>query len=299
MTRPWRIICGCLTAAVISAALTGCQGQGPAPGPEPAPAEPAASVSAPPPAADLILPEGMTVGARIMPPAGFERAKVLEGTFAAWLRQLPVKPHGSPVLHFDGTEKTAKVHAAVVAMDIGKRDLQQCADAAMRLRAEYLYQANQRDAITFRFTNGFEADYSRWRAGQRIKVQGNLTQWQGGTAPADDYGTFRKYLDMVFAYAGTLSLAAELKPAALQDLEAGQVFIAGGSPGHCVIVMDVAVNGAGEKRFLLAQSYMPAQEIHLLKNPANPEGDPWYAPGDGEQLVTPQWTFSWDALRSW
>lgn len=44
---------------------------------------------------------------------------------------------------------------------------------------------------------------------------------------------------------------------------------------------------------------MPAQEIHLLKNPANPEGDPWYAPGDGEQLVTPQWTFSWDALRSW
>lgn len=54
---------------------------------------------------------------------------------------------------------------------------------------------------------------------------------------------------MVFAYAGTLSLAAELKPAALQDLEAGQVFIAGGSPGHCVIVMDVAVNGAGRSGF--------------------------------------------------
>lgn len=278
--------------------MAGCKGL-----PTDAPAaEPEAP--APAPVADgaersWVLPEGMTVGARILTPPDFERVAVQTGSFADWLRRLPVKPDGSPVLLYDGTPKAADVHVAVLDMDVGKRDLQQCADAAIRLRAEYLYQANQRDAITFRFTNGFEADYRRWRAGQRIAVQGNLTQWQGGAAPADDYNTFRKYLDMVFAYAGTQSLEAELKPVNLSDLEAGMVFIQGGSPGHCVIVMDVAENEAGGKRFLLGQSYMPAQEIHLLKNPGSPDGSPWYTPQDGDALVTPQWTFSWDTLRAW
>jgi len=33
-------------------------------------------------------------------------------------------------------------------------------------------------------------------------------------------------------------------------------------------------NSLGEKQFLLGQSYMPAQEMHILKSP-NDESSPW------------------------
>ena len=72
-------------------------------------------------------------------------------------------------------------------------------------------------------------------------------------------------MDVVFAWAGTYSLERELKPAALADIAAGDVFIKGGFPGHAVLVADVVENRTtGEKRFLLLQSYMPAQDIHVL-----------------------------------
>ena len=58
----------------------------------------------------------------------------------------------------------------------------------------------------------------------------------------------------------------------------GDVFIIGGSPGHAVIVVDMAVNPeTHEKVFLLAQSYMPAQQIQLLKNNNDPDLSPWYS----------------------
>ena len=45
----------------------------------------------------------------------------------------------------------------------------------------------------------------------------------------------------------------------LSEMQIGDVFIRGGSPGHCVIVVDMAVHQeTGEKLFMLAQSYMPA-----------------------------------------
>ncbi len=245
----------------------------------------------------LTVPEGALLSQRFLVPEGYERIPVEGASFQEWLRNLPLKPEGEPVLLFDGRKKTAQVHAAVIAMEIGDRDLQQCADAAIRLRAEYLYQSGQKDAIAFNFTNGFRADYTNWRMGKRIQVNGNTVNWTNSGEASDDYRTFRSYLDMVFAYAGTLSLSKELKSVSLDTLQAGDVFIQGGSPGHCVMVMDVAVNAEGDKRFILAQSYMPAQEIHILKNDKNPHESPWYAPGEAAVLATPQWTFSWDELK--
>ena len=55
-----------------------------------------------------------------------------------------------------------------------------------------------------------------------------------------------------------------------EDMEPGDVFIQGGSPGHCVIVVDMAVNeGTGEK-FYASPSYMPAQDIQIQKTPQAP-----------------------------
>ena len=123
------------------------------------------------------------------------------------------------------------------------------------------------------------------------------TTWEQTAAPDAGYASFRRYLDIVFSYAGTLSLARELdKVVDPRRVEAGDVFIQGGSPGHAVMVVDVAEDASGRRAVLLAQSYMPAQDIHVLRNPASP-GNPWYViEGDGP-LTTPEWDFPAGSLR--
>jgi hypothetical protein len=251
------------------------------------------------PESRYINPEGNTVNDRIKVPEGFQRIEVSEGSFGHFLRNLPLKPHGSKVHYYNGGVKGRDVYVAVIDMDIGHRDLQQCADAVIRLRAEYLYSQKEYDTIHFNFTNGFRADYSRWMQGYRISVKGNDAEWVKKKGYSDDYADFRQYLDMVFAYAGTLSLSKELTPVRLENMKIGDVFIHGGTPGHCAIVVDMAENKTtGEKLFMLAQGYMPAQDIHILKNPGDEALSPWYPLDFGLTLTTPEWTFSKDELMS-
>ena len=55
--------------------------------------------------------------------------------------------------------------------------------------------------------------------------------------------------------------------------------------------MDVAEDKSGNSIFLLAQSYMPAQQIHILKNFNNSALSPWYSLKDTDELITPEWEF--------
>jgi hypothetical protein len=135
--------------------------------------------------------------------------------------------------------------------------------------------------------------------GYRIDVQGNNAEYYKTAEPSNTYENFRKYMDMVFAYSGTLSLEKELISVSIDNMSIGDVFIVGGSPGHAVIVVDMAVNSLGEKIFLLAQSYMPAQQTQLLINPMDDDISPWYSLKGKEKLITPEWTFELDTLKSW
>ncbi len=81
-----------------------------------------------------------------------------------------------------------------------------------------------------------------------------------------------------------------------RKINPGEVFIQGGFPGHAVIAIDVAVNPAGERCFLLAQSFMPAQELHILKNP-NSALSPWYHAQAEGKLNTPEWEFKHGDLK--
>lgn len=240
-----------------------------------------------------------TIQQRFQLPQGFVREEESKTSFDYFLRNLPLKPLGSNVLYFDGTTKPNRnVYEAVVDLPIGKQDLHQCADAVMRLRADYFYSQKQYDKIHFNFTNGFRADFSKWAAGYRIAIKGNKTSWIKTAKPSDSYETYWKYLEKVFMYAGTASLEKELKPINALDIKIGDVFIKGGFPGHAVIVVDMAVNPKNnQKIMLLAQSYMPAQEIQILKNPNNSSLSPWYAVDFGTSLQTPEWTFSSSQLK--
>ena len=242
---------------------------------------------------ELINPEGTIIRTRVLVPQDFKRTTEPSTSFATYLRNLPLKPHNTAVKYYNGSIKENRnVYDAVVDLDIGKRDLHQCADAVMRLRAEYLYGQKKYDQIHFNFTNGFRVDYAEWRKGKRIVVDGNKTFWKASTGPSNTYESFWKYLEIIFSYAGTLSLEKELRPVNIDDLMIGDVFIQGGSPGHAVMVVDMAVNErTGEKIFLLAQSYMPAQEIQILKNPNDEPLSPWYSENFGDLLRTPEWSF--------
>lgn len=245
----------------------------------------------------LINKAGNTIQTRILPPSGFVRETAAPGSFAAYLRNLSLKAHGSDVKYHNGLSKGKSwVYAAVVDMEIGTRDLQQCADAVIRLRAEYLYKQKRYNEISFNFTNGFKAAYSEWMKGKRISVKGNTVNWTQTAKPSNTYSDFRKYLDIVFTYAGTLSLSKELKAKKLNNIKIGDVFIQGGSPGHAVIVVDIAVNPkTNDKVFLLAQSHMPAQDIQVLNN--DEEQCPWYSLNFGNTLATPEWSFNKTDLK--
>lgn len=254
-----------------------------------------ASAAAAPPAWQQGAAEG-TIASRLPPPAGFHRAAVAPGSFAAWLRALPLRPGRPPVHLFDGRLKANQsAHVAVLAVDVGTRDLQQCADAVMRLRAEYLRDTGRADQICFHFTSGDAADFARWRQGWRPRIDGPRVRWQREAAPDDSRASFRSYLDTVFTYAGSASLARELVPVDPERIAIGDVLIQGGHPGHAVLVVDLAESEAGERAVLLVQSYMPAQEIHVLVG-ADGDASPWYRVR-GERVDTPEWTFTWRDLR--
>ena len=261
-------------------------------------AEPLLDQPVPDTPASVINPDGAILKDRFAPPDGFSRVKAEPGSFAEFLQALPLKPDGSKVKYFDGREKTSDVYLAVVDYTLGDRDLQQCADAVIRLRAEYLYAVGQQKSIRFNFVSGFTADFSKWASGYDISVKGNNVSWVKNSRNNGSYESFTKYLDVVYAYANTYSLEKELVSKDVSDIAIGDVFIVGGFPGHCVIVVDMAVDeDSGEKVFMLAQSYMPAQDIQILKGDS--EDSPWYSADIDDRLVTPQWRFDKTQLRTW
>lgn len=208
-------------------------------------------------------------------PFGYERVQVDANSFGAFLRQQTLKPDKTVYLYNGQPKYNQTAQFAVLAISRGDKNLQQCADAVMRLRAEYLKQ--QGKPICFADNAGKKYCWSQYQP----------KGWQA-------------YLETVFGMCGTLSLEKELKPKSWNQLNAGDVLIKGGSPGHAVIVMDIARNRkTGALIFLLAQSYMPAQDIHVLRNFEEPILSPWYKQPEGRTISTPEWTFYVSQLRGW
>ncbi|SHK14497.1 DUF4846 domain-containing protein [Paramaledivibacter caminithermalis] len=251
------------------------------------------------PRASIINEDAMVLIERFQVPEGYERIEVGDGSFAQYLRNLTLKPHGSKVLYYDGSiKKNYEVYEAVVDMDIGKKNLQQCADAIMRLRGEYLYSRGEYDKIHFNLTNGFRVDYSKWIEGYRVGINGNNASYIKEKQKSNTYKDFLNYMELIFMYAGTLSLSQELETVELMDMEIGDVFIQGGSPGHAVIVVDMAKsNNSDKKLFMLAQSYMPAQDIQILSNLSHDAISPWYHLDDADTISTPEWSFTKNDLK--
>lgn len=244
------------------------------------------------------LPAESTLLARFPPPPGCRRVAVAAGSWGEWLRWLPLLPAGTPARLFNGELKSrADVVAAVLNLDIGRQDLQQCADAVIRLRAEYLF-SHDPGQVHFHLTTGYDFRFADYVGGQTFKVRGEQITPAPKAVEAPTHAALSRYLIPTFGYAGTLSLSRELHPVSLTAAQPGDVLIHGGAPGHAVLVVDVAVNPkTNQKYLLLAQSYMPAQNVHVLRNVDDEKLGAWFAvkPRD-EQVLTPEWTFEREEL---
>ncbi len=237
---------------------------------------------------------------RIDDPPGFRRVAVVAGGFDEWLRHLPVQPAGAPVRN--GQRKTvvpgdAPSLAAVVDLQPGNSNLLTAANIVLRLRAEYLWAAGRREALTFHFTNGQPFEWSVWREGVRPLVSGREVTWQRNEQPDESRTSFTGYMETLFRYGSVYSLHRDTRPVSDETVQPGDVFVVPGRPGQAVLVLDVATDAAGRVRALLGRGGAPSQTFHVL---AAAPGSPWFELRPGTNVRLPDGgSLSLRQLRRW
>lgn len=241
---------------------------------------------------------GETIKNRITCPVGYTREDYPNNSWPYFLQNLHLLPDGAKVLDYSGRPiSNQSSHVAVVDYDIGRQDLQQCADAIIRLRAEYLYQQQAYNSIQFKFTSGHNYKWTDHAQGIRPSIHGNNVSF-GMRAGADNsYSNFRKYLNIIFTYAGTISLNRDLqKVDRNSSLQIGDIIIKAGSPGHAVLIVDRAQDAEGNYIYLLAQGYTPAQSIHVLKS-GQTNISPWFKIDKAGAISSARYYFSNPNIR--
>lgn len=237
---------------------------------------------------------------RFPAPPGYKRVRVEAGSFAEWLRGLPMAPEGTPAKSFDGTETLSGEDdylAGVVSIDTGTSDLQQSSDVIIRLHAEYLWSRGERDKITYLSATKLGMPLSRWEKGQRLLPNGPNVFWVIKGKPAEvDHAEFRRYLDAVFNWANSTSLSPRSTPVAdPKDLVAGDFFLQSTEPNHVAVVLDVAEKPSGERVALLGQARSPAESVHVVR-PG--KATPWFSVRPPVPVLTPHSkALSWEELR--
>ncbi|MEP7318359.1 MAG: DUF4846 domain-containing protein [Panacibacter sp.] len=223
-----------------------------------------------------------TVG-EIPVPLGFEKIDPEKQSFAEWLQNIPLKKDNTVYL-FNGKPKDRQdLHYRVLDISTGSKDLQQCADCIMRLQAEYYFERKEYNKISFPGGDGTKYNFELFAQKQHSCYT---------------HECLLKFLETVFNYCGTYTIGKITKPISLNQMQVGDILLKAGSPGHTMIVVNMAVNkSTGQKLFLLAQGYMPAQDMHIVINPTNEKLSPWYELGETSKIITPGWIFESNQLR--
>lgn len=224
----------------------------------------------------VIKPVNWTKLADIPVPVGFKRTET--SIYGKWIRDIKLSDDNT-VYYYNGAKKNNQnIHVAVLDFDIGDRDLQQCADACMRIRAEYLFKNKEYDKIKFLLANGKWVGFASYTTKR-------------------DYQSFRGFMNYVYSFANTALLKKQLtRIEDNNEVKIGDVFIQSGNPyGHAITVMDVCEDDKGNEMMILSQSYMPAQSIEVLKNKKTHSA--WFPVNFGEELHTPEWIFTKNDLH--
>ncbi|WP_101772959.1 DUF4846 domain-containing protein [Peptostreptococcus faecalis] len=237
-------------------------------------------------------------------PHGYKRVDAEKDSFAEYIRHEKLKNYGEKSLYYNGKEKDSEgVYDSVFDVDLENRDLLHCADMCFKFRGDYLYSTGQYSKIKFHFVSNGIADFSKYAEGYRVNP--DTGEYYMSTNPSTSEETYKKFMNLVYAYSGTLSLEKDTHKINVDQMQIGDMFVRGGTPGtkrvgHAIMVVDMAVDNSGQKVFMLAQSYMPAQQPQILINKNNKKISPWYSIEEVKkygELKTPQWTFTLDEFK--
>lgn len=237
---------------------------------------------------------GKTIKTRVNIPEDFKRVALDSSSFQYYIRHQKLKNFGAKVINYDGEPYFYQLgHVGILDIDVPSNGLQQCADALIRLRSEFLWQTNQKNKIGFNFTSGHYCSWKKYAEGYRPKINGNKVSFYKTASANTSKSNFYKYLNLIYTYAGTMSLNHELKEInAIDKLQIGDMLIVGGFPGHINMIADIIEDENGERLFLLIQGNTPAQSIHLLKNLDNSLISPWYKLQLNSEISVPGFTFA-------
>lgn len=240
-----------------------------------------------------IIKEGETIKSRVRVPLGYKRVTYAKGTFQDYLRHYRLDKFGTKIINYDGSEYYwQNGHIGILDIPVPENGLQQCADALIRIRSEYLWDNNRKNEIGFNFTSGHYCSWLKYAEGYRPQITGNNVIFNKTASINYSKENFYRYLKLIYMYSGTLSLYNELQEIDLAiNLKIGDMLIKGGTPGHIVMICDAVINANGDKLYLLFQGNTPAQNVHLVKNLEDTEISPWYGLEKNAIISVSNYTF--------
>lgn len=177
------------------------------------------------------------------PPRGFRRIEQPAGSFARFVQTLPLKGNRE-IRTYTGKELAPWSFDTLAVVDLPllfKQDLEQCADFAMRLFAE-------------------------WHKARGTLDRFHLYDYPGNRRPFKGSGkSYQEFLRSAFSNSNSHSLKKGLSAVKPADLRPGDLIVQNetGGIGHVSVIFDMCENGKGKRRYLIGFSFMPAQEMHL------------------------------------
>lgn len=177
------------------------------------------------------------------PPRGFSRVKQPEGSFARFVQTLPLK-RSREIMTWKGKPLAPWSFDTLAVVDLPllfRQDLEQCADFAMRLFAEWHRKRGTPERLV-------------------------LYHYPGTPRPFRGSGkSYDEFLRSAFSASNSHSLKKGLPAVKPADLRPGDLVVQNetGGIGHVSVVMDMCEDAAGRRMYLFGFSFMPAQELHL------------------------------------
>jgi hypothetical protein len=178
-------------------------------------------------------------------PEGYVREAYSAGSFGEWLQNLDLK-NPSVIRDYRGSVVDSAFYNVwgVLQMPLLFRsDLEQCADFAMRLWAEYHKSVGKLDRL-------YLFDYNGNR--KLFKNSGE---------------SFDQFLKSAFSKTNSHSLKQGCRPIAAGEAMPGDLIVQNerGGIGHVSVILDASRSKQGKRLFLIGYSFMPAQEFHIEK----------------------------------
>lgn len=178
-------------------------------------------------------------------PDGYAPVAASPNSYSNWITRLPLR-QGNEIRMYTGDTLWNVPYGVYGVIDMPllfNQDLEQCADWAFRLWAEYHKATGTLDRLNLMDYNGRQRPYN------------------------GSNQSFRQFFKWTAAHANSYSIKAGATMIHGGDLRPGDMVVQNekGGIGHVSIIMNVATSAKGDTLLLIGYSFMPAQEFHIEK----------------------------------